>query len=274
MLKVSQLYIYPVKSLGGIAIEHSLVTDRGLQYDRRYMLVDDQGRFLTQREFPLMALLQTSINDNILTVSDKNSIDLKLELPLVPATHTDTIKVQVWDDACDAILIDPSADKWFTDRLGFSCRLVYMPESTKRYVDTSYAVDHDITSFSDAYPVLMIGQSSLNDLNGRLNEPLPMNRFRPNIVFTGGSPFEEDCMEQFSINGIIFYGVKPCARCVVTTTNQETAVVGKEPLTTLAKYRLLNNKVLFGQNVLCSSTGIINTGDTIELIKTKQAIII
>ena len=148
-----------------------------------------------------------------------------------------------------------------------------MPESTKRKVEEAYAFNDDITSFSDGYPILLIGQASVDDLNSRLEEPLPMNRFRPNIVLAGGQPFEEDTMEQFSINEINFYGVKLCERCVITTTNQETSIKGKEPLKTLAKYRLTNNKVLFGQNVLCGGEGAIRVGDEIKPVKTKPALI-
>ena len=147
-----------------------------------------------------------------------------------------------------------------------------MPESTKRKVEEAYAFNDDITSFSDGYPILLIGQSSLDDLNSQLAEPLPMNRFRPNMVIAGGQPFEEDTMAQFSINEINFYGVKLCDRCVITTTNQETGIKGKEPLRTLAKYRMTNNKVLFGQNVLCGGEGMISVGDQIKIVKTKPAL--
>ena len=273
MLRVSQLYIYPIKSLGGIAVDNAMVTDRGLQYDRRYMLVDKNNLFLTQRELPAMALLQSSIEGNDLVIRHKKSADLRIKLSLVPARTGDATKVQVWEDVCEAVFVSQNADEWFSNCLGLSCRLVYMPETTKRKVDAAYAVKDDITSFSDAYPVLMIGQSSLDDLNNRLEVILPMNRFRPNIVFTGGRPFEEDTMEHFTINTVQFFGVKPCARCVVTTTNQETGIAGKEPLKTLATYRVANNKILFGQNVLIQGNGSIAIGDSIEVIKSKIALL-
>jgi hypothetical protein len=272
MFQISELFIYPIKSLGGISVDHSLVTGRGLQYDRRYMLVNQNNVFLTQRDHPLMALLQPAIIGNELLVDSKKSPGSKLRLPLIPEKNGETTKVQVWDDVCDAVYISHLADEWFSERIGFSCRLVYMPETTKRKVDANYALKDDITSFSDAYPILIIGQSSLDDLNSRLEERLLMNRFRPNIVFTGGRPFEEDIMEQFSINGIRCFGVKPCERCVVTTTNQETGITGKEPLRTLATYRRVNNNVLFGQNLLVEGTGIVSIGDTIEVIKTRPAL--
>lgn len=273
MIRISQLNIYPIKSLGGIAVDNALVTDRGLQHDRGYMLVDENNNFLTQREYPVMALLQTAMEGNELCVSHKKSADLQLRLPLIPISTGNTTKVQVWEDVCEAVYISQLADEWFSEQIGFSCRLVYMPESTKRKVDINYALKDDVTSFSDAYPILIIGQSSLDDLNSRLETTLPMNRFRPNIVFTGGQPFEEDTMDHFIINGIHFFGVKPCARCVVTTTNQETGIAGKEPLTTLATYRKWNNKILFGQNVLSEGAGEIRVGNSIEVLKTKLPVI-
>ena len=271
MFRISQLFIYPVKSLGGISVETTLVTDRGFQYDRRYMLVDEHNRFLTQREYPVMALLQTVIDGNDLLVYHKKSIDLKLRLPLIPENEAAVTRVEVWDDICEAVYISPSADEWFSDRISISCRLVYMPETSRRRVDTRYALQEEITSFADGYPVLMIGQSSLDDLNNRMEEALPINRFRPNIVFTGGLPFEEDTMEHFIVHGIHCYAVKPCARCVITTTDQETGIAGKEPLRTLASYRRVNNEIWFGQNVLTESSGFIRVGDSIEVIQNKNS---
>jgi uncharacterized protein YcbX len=143
-----------------------------------------------------------------------------------------------------------------------------MPEDCRRQVDQRYAPEGMITSFADAYPFLLIGQASLDDLNGRLAEPLPMDRFRPNIVFTGGEPFEEDLMNHLIIAGIDFYGAKLCARCVLTTINQQTAVKAKEPLKTLATYRLRDKKILFGQNLIHQGTGLLSLGDTIDVLST------
>ncbi|MDP4285357.1 MAG: MOSC domain-containing protein [Bacteroidota bacterium] len=270
MLSVSQLFIYPIKSLHGIAIQSANITDRGLQHDRRFLLIDKSNRFLTQRDFPKMALLQTAIEEDSLFVFHKDSFKNKLKLPLVPEPANEKIVVRIWDDDCEAQFISKQADNWFSGQLNADCRLVYMPDSTERKVDKKYAIHDDITNFSDGYPILIIGQASLDDLNSRLTEPLPINRFRPNIVFTGGTPYEEDGMEHFIINELDFYGVKPSARCVVTTTNQETGIAGKEPLKTLATYRSKNNKVYFGQNLLMKGEGKINVGDPIDIIKQKK----
>ena len=273
MLSISQLYIYPVKGLGGISVSTALVTLRGLENDRRFMLVDQDGLFLTQREYPSMALLRTTIEADELIVWHKDNQSDKLRLPIVPEPSLLSTTVKVWDDYCEAQYVSDDADKWFSDKLKASCRLLFMPDSTKRMVDPLYAFNNEITSFTDGYPVLLIGHASLDDLNNRMEDVLPMDRFRPSIVMTGGQPFEEDTMEQFSINGITFYGVKLCARCVVTTTNQETGTTGKEPLKTLAKYRATENKVFFGQNVLCAGQGTLRSGDEIIVIKRKQSLL-
>lgn len=266
MASISALYIYPVKSLGGIEVESALLSDRGFQYDRRFMLVDDSGRFLSQREYPHMALLQATLDAGSLFVFSKNNPADRVNIPLDPAPNI-SLTVTVWDDTMPALLVDLKLDAWFSARLGIPCRLVYMPDSTHREVDPRYAANREITSFSDAYPLLLIGQASLDDLNTRLEQPVPMNRFRPNIVVTGWEPYEEDEIREFSVNGIDFKAVKPCARCVLTTINQETAEKGKDPLKTLAGYRTVNKKVLFGQNLLYNGNGYLQKGMELHFLR-------
>jgi len=267
MLTISSLYIYPIKSLGGISLTNALVTDRGLKYDRRWMLVDEQNRFLTQREHPQMALFKVQIESDGLLVTHPINGSVT-----IPFQQNDKIKqeIAIWDDTCTGVFASTELDTWFSEAMGIKCRLVHMPDETRREVDQRYAQPGMITSFSDAYPFLLIGQRSLDDLNSRLAEPLPMDRFRPNIVFTGGHPFEEDLMNHIKIAGINFYGAKLCARCVLTTINQKTAVKAKEPLKTLASYRLKNKKILFGQNLVHEGTGVINVGDTLNVFSTHQ----
>ncbi|MBV8390876.1 MAG: MOSC domain-containing protein [Mucilaginibacter sp.] len=259
MLQVSQLYIYPVKSLGGIALDKALVTDRGFQYDRRWMLVDHNKLFISQREVHQMALMKLALTDEGVSVTHS----VKQSTYTIPF-HTkknEFAEVKIWDDSCTGQFVSDEADKWFTSMLEIPCRLVYMPDETHRVTDQRYTSKDSITSFSDAYPFLLIGQSSLDDLNSRLTEYLPMNRFRPNIVFTGGEPYEEDMMHTFTIGGIIFNGVKLCARCVMTTIDQESGAAGKEPLKTLAGYRLKDKKIMFGQNLAYKGLGEIKVGD-------------
>jgi uncharacterized protein YcbX len=212
-----------------------------------------------------MALLKTAFKENKLIVFERDNEDDALTLDPVPVKGN-KMQVDVWDDHCEAQQVSTTADVWFSDKLRKNVKLVYMPDSSRRKVDEKYALQNDITSFSDGYPVLLIGQSSLDDLNKRLDQPVPMNRFRPNIVFTGGAPYQEDDMQHFKINELDFYGVKPCGRCVMTTINQETGTVGKEPLRTLSMYRTANNKVNFGQNILHTGLGRIHVGDEIRQI--------
>lgn len=272
MLAISQLFIYPVKSLGGIPVSSAQLTDRGFMYDRRWMLVDDNNRFLSQREQPVMALLQTEITDAGIKVTDKRNTADNCIIPFINKQH-EKIKVQVWDDACEAELMSDDLSKWFSAALQINCKLVFMPDDSMRKVDGRYAANNEITSFSDGYPLLLIGQSSLDDLNNRLTEKITIDRFRPNIVFTGGAAYEEDTMAEFDINSINCYGVKQCARCVVTTIEQSNAAKGKEPLKTLAAYRQLNNKIYFGQNVLYKGNGVINIGDAITIKKIKKGLL-
>jgi uncharacterized protein YcbX len=228
------------------------------------MLIDDNNRFISQRDHPKMALLNTTINTDFLTVSSI-SINTLINIPLSPVKQ-DVILVNIWDDTCLAQLVCDEADAWFTSILGINVRLVFMPDDTTRFTDPEYAPAESITSFSDAFPFLMIGQSSLDDLNERLAEPLPINRFRPNIVFTGGAPYQEDIIDNFTINNIVFNGVKLCARCNMITINQDDASAAKEPTKTLASYRARNNKIYFGQNLVHSGTGLISVGDELVLI--------
>jgi uncharacterized protein YcbX len=267
MLQISELYIYPIKSLPGIAVKHARLTERGFELDRRWMLVDENNLFISQREAPQMTQFVVSIEGHELRVKHKstqNSINIPLIMP--PPSAGRGVSVTVWDDTCAAEFVSDEIDNWFSNALGMKCRLVYMPNNTRRIVDQRYAPENMITSFSDAYPFMIIGQASLDDLNSRLDEPLPMDRFRPNMVFTGGAPFEEDLMEHVTINHIDFYGVKLCARCPIPTINQEDGSKGKEPLKMLAKYRQKNNKVYFGQNLVHKGDGVINTGDTLEIL--------
>lgn len=266
MIRVAALYIYPIKSLGGIELSSSNITQRGLQYDRRWMLVDEKNEFLTQRTYPQMTLLKTAIDgDSILIHHLEDPADI-LKLPLHPPLK-EIITVKVWDDHCDAQYAREEADAWFSKKLGITCKAVFMPDSSKRKLDPGYAVSNeDITGFADGYPILAISQASLDDLNSRLSEPVPMDRFRPNMVIEASEAYAEDGMKEFTINGTSFYGVKLCGRCVITTTNQQTGERGKEPLKTLTTYRTINNKVCFGQNVIPSGSGKIAVGDPIEVI--------
>jgi uncharacterized protein YcbX len=259
---LSQIWIYPVKSLGGIRLKSANVMDKGLQYDRRWMLVDEEGVFMTQRLNPKMALFKVLIDQ------PKGKLNFTFEQDhFSMPTHSPISSKfigKVWEDAVEVIEVSEECSQWFSEKLKVKCRLVSFPEQNPRPVDPLYKVNDEHVSLADGYPFLIIGEQSLADLNGKLQEPVPMNRFRPNFVFTGGTPYEEDTWKDFRIGRNRFVGVKPCGRCIMTTINQETAEQGKEPLATLSTYRKQNNKIYFGQNVLAIDHNEIQEGDEIS----------
>lgn len=277
---LSALYIYPIKSLGGIAVDEAVVEPEGLRYDRRFMLVEPNGKFITQRSHPIMALIDVRIDGETLLVWHRHYPDDVLTLPLegpMPATG-ETMSVSIWDSKdVPAQTVSADADAWFSRVLTMTCRLVYMPDSTHRPVDEHYARQDDPVSFADGYPYLLIGQASLDYLNQRVisetePDPMEMARFRPNLVVSGSGPYEEDSWAEFLIGDLTFYGVKPCARCVLTTIDPTTAQKGREPLRTLATYRQYTHKILFGQNVLPdpSASGVLRVGQPLNVVVRQE----
>lgn len=263
-LTLTHIFVYPVKSLGGISLQSAKVEERGLQHDRRWMLIDKNGMFLTQREHPQMALLQVNIKEDMFEVAHKTKTISKLQFPISnPQPSATSIAVNIWNDIVIAKIVSHDADQWFSEALNMDCHIVLMDNESERLTDTQYTPQQKQVSFADAYPFLIIGQESLNELNRRLKEPLPMNRFRPNFVFSGGEPFVEDTWKDFMIGSLKLRAVKPCARCVVTTVNQDTAVKASEPLETLAKFRKDGNKVNFGMNAVGFGDGMLEVGDQV-----------
>ncbi|MFM8911785.1 MAG: MOSC domain-containing protein [Flammeovirgaceae bacterium] len=260
MLKLSEIWVYPIKSMGGIRLASAKVVEKGLLHDRRWMLVDAENNFMTQRVHHQMAMFRLSFQpDGFLVNHHSDSILLPFEGSLLP----EPIHTKVWDDDVVVQEVSKEMSAWFSQQLGIACRLVQFPENNPRPVEAQFRMSDDHVSLADGYPFLIIGQSSLDDLNNRLSERLPMDRFRPNLVFTGGQPYEEDAWRNFSIGSHRFVGVKPCSRCVLTTINQQTGIAGKEPLATLATYRRKENKIYFGQNVIAIDHDEIFEGDEI-----------
>ncbi|HFD11441.1 MAG TPA: MOSC domain-containing protein [Crenotrichaceae bacterium] len=263
IMKLSELYIYPVKSLAGIALSESDVEQTGLKYDRRWMVVTPEGHFLTQRSQPQMALVQTRIENGQLLLSRHDMPDL-----LVPPVtkNAKRISVTVWRDTLDAVHINTEVDAWLSEAIGIECRLVSFADDVVRAVNPDYSRQGDSTAFADGYPFLLISQASLDDLNSRLQTQLPMKRFRPNLVVTGCEPYAEDQWKQIQIGEIKMRIAKPCSRCATTTVDPETGqYTGKEPLRTLSQYRRQDNKVMFGQNLLHDNTGRLHLGDVVTL---------
>src|SRR5690606_15892351 len=257
MLKLSEIWTYPVKSLGGVSLSFASLLPKGLEHDRRWMLVDESGTALTQRTQPRMALFKTALHRDHLEIRfDKDVLMVPFEIP-----GRDEDRAMVWSDEVVVIPMGTTYDRWFSDRLGIACRLMAFPEDNPRPVESGYVDDEVHVRLQDAFPFLVIGQSTLDDLNKRLDTPVPMNRFRPNLVFTGGAPYEEDNWKEVSIGGLTFTGARPCVRCNLPGVNQDTGILEKEPLRTLATYRKTGNKVLFGMNLIGPAQGQLRVGD-------------
>jgi uncharacterized protein len=263
-LRLTALHLYPIKSAAGISPASWDVDDLGFHYDRRWMVIDDAGRGLTQRTHPRLAVVRPSFQDQRLLVEAPGMP--VLELPLHPAPSV-TTQVVVWSDTCEALWLGQPAADWFSRLLGCSCSLVYMPDETVRPANPAFAPAGTRVSFADAFPFLIISEESLGELNSRLATPVPMNRFRPNLVIAGGEPFIEDSLSRFEIGPMRFQVVKPCDRCAIPMTDQLTTQRGPEPLRTLATYRKRNGKVFFGQNVVHAGSGRLVAGDTLRLVQ-------
>ena len=262
MPQVSALYIYPVKSCAGIAVASATLDTRGFVGDRRFMIVDDAGSFLTQRELPRLALISPRTDDDVLSLDAPGMAPI--ETPVRRGRGDGA--VTIWDDTCSAIDQGDEVSAWLGRYLGTRCRLVRQADDDVRRIDPTYAMSAaDEVSFADAYPLLLISEASLADLNSRLEVPLPMDRFRPNVVLSGTEPYAEDAWRSIEIGAVRAQVVKPCVRCVTTTVDQRTAEAGKEPLRTLATYRKGPRGVMFGQNVIHGHPGTINVGDRVRV---------
>lgn len=266
--RLTGLHVYPIKSAAGLAPSRWEIDTFGLRYDRRWMVVDRDGGMLSQRTHPRLALVHPSIGDDILRVE---AIGMPpLELPLAAKAAASTM-VSIWGDICAARRVGERAARWFGDVLGLDCMLVHMPESTVRLANPQYAPAGQRVSFADAYPFLLLSEESLAELNRRMAAPLPMNRFRPNLVMAGGSALAEDRIASFTAGSITFRPVKPCDRCVITTTDQATGARRSEPLRTLATFRRRDGKVLFGQNVVHGGRGWLSVGDVLSAVRQGDA---
>ncbi len=263
-LSVAALYHYPIKSCRGHAVKEAVVTTRGLEADRLFMLTDAAGHFLTQREEPRLALIHPDLQPDLLTLRAPGMT--ALDLPI--RTGGPATTVTIWGDRCRALDQGAAAAAWLGEYLGTPVRLMRIDDTVPRLVDPDFArAATDETGFADGFPFLLIGAASLAELNSRLAEPLAMNRFRPNIVVQGSAAFAEDAWQRIQIGPITFELVKPCARCKITTIDQASGVVGTEPLATLATFRRdPSGKVLFGQNMVGNGTGTIAVGDPVHLL--------
>lgn len=263
-LFLSELYIYPVKSAAGIAVQQAQLTARGLQYDRRWMVVDAKGRFITQRRFPRMALIGVSIDEgaSCLRLSAPGMPDLSVWVDFsvgldlgVRNQPFDRVNVEVWGDRTTAIAVGPESQQWFTEFIGIDCQLVYMPDNCNRPTAHGQLGSNSLVSFADGYPYLLISEASLTGLNQKLiaqeKEPVTMQRFRPNFVIAGAkTPHDEDSWQQVQIGEAMFDLPKLCDRCSIPNVDLKTGDRTKEPTKTLSTYRSWDKGIWFGQNCI------------------------
>jgi uncharacterized protein len=265
-MKVTALYRYPVKSLRGTLLSQTMVEPFGFQGDRRWMVVDANGTFQTIREHPLMTQIEATLSDDGgVTLSHPEHGSVTVAVPKGETTKT----VRVWQDDVEARPSDATAGQFLTKILGLPVELVYMALPNVRPVDLTFGQLGDTTSFADGFPVLLTSTMSLNDLNSRLPSKIDMRRFRPNLVISGALPWSEDTWRVIRIGVVTFRIVKPCARCVITTRDPDTGAQTdpREPLKTLATFhRAANGGVIFGQNIIPDSTGVIRVGDPVEVL--------
>jgi hypothetical protein len=258
-VRLSAISVYPVKSCRGLAVSQAEVTRRGLRHDRRFMIVDESGAFMTQRDFPEMTHLRAALDGERLLLRHRDAGELTLPLALDAGPRRE---VQVWSSRVAAI-VHAAGSEWVSRALGRRCQLVYMPDDVERPVNPMRGRPGDVVSFADGYPFLLAGQASLDDLNRRIGAPLPMERFRPNLVVEGAEPFAEDQWPSVRIGDVTFRNAKPCDRCVLTTVDPESGTKGPEPLRTLATYRAWDGSVWFGVNLIAEHTGVVRVGDPI-----------
>lgn len=260
MTVVSALYVYPIKACRGVRVTEWPVVARGFEADRRWMIVDETGRFVSQREEPKLALVDTAFVGDSFRVAAPGLQPLTLpRVYEVPETRA----VQVWSDVTLGC-VHAEGSEWFSRYVDVPLQLVYMPDSYHRHVNPARARPTDIVGFADGYPFLLISEASLEDLNARMEAPIPMERFRPNIVVSGTEPYAEDHFDEVRLGDIAFRGVKRCDRCVVTTIDIATGEPSREPLRTLATYRRWDSKVWFGMNMIHDGPGVLRVGDAVQ----------
>jgi uncharacterized protein YcbX len=263
-LRLSALTYYPVKSMQGLDVPEAGVARRGLANDRLLMVTDSDGMFYTQRDLPRLAAIRPQLAGESLTLSAPEMAPLTLPLRRVgPA-----LPVSIWEDEAEAIDQGDLAAEWLSRFLDADARLMRVPDDFRRSVSSEYAVtSQDNVGFADGFPLLVVSQESLDDLNARMETPIPMNRFRPNVVVSGCEPFAEDGWKRIRIGDVELALVKPCGRCAVTTHHQTTGEwMGKEPLRTLATFRRQTSKVMFAMNAIPVTLGVIRVGDEVQVL--------
>lgn len=267
-MHICALYRYPLKSASSESLDSAQVEALGLAGDRRWMLVEAaSGRFLTQRLLPQMGRISARYNaEGGLTLSAPGRSELQVALP---DPDRQLRGITVWRDSLRVPDAGDEAAEWLSAFIGRDCRLVQVPESRARQVDTGYAQPGDKVAFADAFPLLLIGQASLDDLSARVGRPLEMLRFRPNLVVQGAEPYAEDSWKRIRIGALEFEVAKGCTRCILTTLDPQTGErsADREPLATLKTYRERDGEVYFGQNLLPRGYGELQLGMPVEVLE-------
>lgn len=266
-MQLSEIYVYRVKSLAGFSISKSEVSPLGLKNDRMMMLVDENGVFISQRKYPQLALikLQEKTNAELTFLSgENNSLVVNLDADFT----ANSVDVEVWKDRCSGYVATDPVNQWFSAFLDKQVRLVNYNLNNPRPTDPDYSIKGDAVSYADGFPLLVISQASLAELNARLDTPVSMRNFRPNLVVDGCEPFAEDDWKQIKIGEIVFDAVKRCSRCVLTTVDPDSGQKrpDAEPLKTLSQYRRGPGGVFFGMNLIPRNTGTLNLQDKVEII--------
>ncbi len=270
-VRLASIHIYPMKAARAVDLGESVVEPWGLAGDRRWLLVDEDGRFVSQREEPSLARVVVTPLTGTISVTSAGAPGRQIAAPAA-GDGANMLKVTVWGSTVLAAAAGPAGDAWFSAYLGRPVRLVYLDDPTRRAVDPEFGRDGDVVSFADGYPLLLTSTASLDELSRWLSEdgaqPVPMTRFRPNAVVTGAPPWAEDRWRRIRIGAVEFRVVKPCGRCVVTTTDQITGKVGSQPLKMLGRRRRFGQQLVFGQNMIPDSPGVIRAGDQVEVLET------
>lgn len=254
-LRLRELWIYPVKSVAGVRLRSAEVVERGLAGDRRYMVVSPDGRFLTQREQPALATLRAEPTPRGLSLRAPGGARIEVD-----PERGEPREVTVWGDAVAARDLGAGPARLLSEHLGVEARLVYMPGSTRRPADREHAREDDVVSFADGFPFLLTSTASLAALDERLEEPVDMRRFRPNLVVEGAAPFAEDDWARIEIGPITFLGSKPCSRCAIVDVDPDRGVRDGRVLPELNRFRKVDRQVIFGVNLVHDGRGRLEEG--------------
>lgn len=263
-IHIQSLHVYPVKSLQGIDLQQADIGPRGIRWDRHWMLVDASGKFISQRQNPKLASISTRMDSEYLYLSAKNMPEQAI--PLQRNVAENLIPVQIWNDQCLAKTESPDIDAWLHRALGISCRLVHLPADQIRPVDPEFATPQDQVGFADAFPLLVLSQAAAELLSEKMRQPVPINRFRANIVVTGIEAHAEDQWHEIKIADLNFRLPKLCSRCVIPSIDQLSGEKHLNPNSALSKYRRFDNKIYVGKNAIADGEGQIRCGDPVHIL--------